>query len=972
MASRTPVLSLVLQYLQDIADIRIENENWLRLDRLFHSTDGHVHDGVDSPLIDEINYVKIYERIIGLEERMTSVEKRLIRNEMFMLQFYAQFLRHNHTGVETLWTETFFDYNQTDRDNTTAILNPHLGYLHLPFNYVPNQVYRWIGTPFKLESDPWPELKERTTATGVITIGDDLGQVTPYLTVADTPTLNSEKTRYLNAVEGQFVEETVSPEKTVAQYSFLRKRVNNDRVPHEAWHHYGKERPPLTVYNPGSIHYLEDRRARPFNQAEYDRIARATGEAMEADGNVVTHYDSEEPNPRAEEVNLQNEARPLYHGDRVLAWNKERNTFYWFDPEESTYREIKQDILGPIYHNNMVEVAAGRDPSNGDIYVLASWVAEVENPPGYFALKHQIVKWNRGTGGDFALEPLGGLGAEFDEDGEPEFVEGPIWTSLQAKRYFWLPEVIAPTHLEIHNTKISIITNLNFRDSALKGTSTINYYEDAGDFQWFPFITIFGDLFRKLKYLTFVRFAPGILGTIHHVQKRGDWRPVGPAKFIGGAYPQTGNRYATLSEEDIDTFEGGNDKVYLGKDGNYLVYYQAFVPHNGEEVLSRELYKNQNWRDDNPDVSWWGLVKYDVTTGKSEFVRGNMPLKVNASGAIHNGEAYITDGIEMVKQWIVEDEVPSGNTVTRVISLMATEDNQKPADRKTLGAFWIRRDAPGAKLADKVSLRDQILNPIKVNLTTGESERVATSGTLSASAVAGGGTAAAQTSHTLAVAHTKGIARQGGKKITGRRTPRVRPRDRDDHTNKKFTRGIEDGARARQYFKFFIGDVEDGDRIIIHYNGEATGAKPFQPPDDLGNDKFIRVMGWVSPDWRGLLSRRQPARGPWEFSHWGTSDLPAGNRALWLLVESRTISDAKKGVVAKLHTEYIYVTVVRQGKARHYKWDSLPKGDYAALSIEMKTSRGRDTEPVLQTPGSARNQFAVQVDSARINVISNQ
>jgi hypothetical protein len=1003
MSSRTPTLGLILTYLQDQADQRVDNENWLKLDRLFNALEGHDHDGGEGgPLVNEINYFKIFQRINDLEERIRSLEFRLTKLEIFVNQFYEEFLVHNHDGVSTIWSETFSNYEQTDLGLSTGVITPAIGYLHLPLDYVNNQTYRWAGKPFLLNRDPDPDPDMPTRATGRIFLGAERGNITPYLAIANSPTWNTTTKRYNGSVAGTFLGEAQGIEEVLSQYSFIGKiRGQEDPIPHAAYytyaqgflskprlrrthdksHHHGggggggggkhhhhkknRHRGPRSGHDKHHPHYhydwywlyTEKPRWAEFSQSDYDRIAVATGEAIEGAGTVDDDIDGGGINPTEEETQVEVTARPLYHGDVVLCWERENNTFYWFDALNSQYTEITKESLGPIYNENMIEVAAGIDEDSGEIYVLKSWVEEEDNPPGHFHVRHQIIRWNQNYVSTEANSP-------------PEFTRGNIWSAGRLRRYFWYPRLICPTHLEITAKKIHIITHLNwFR--IIEHGGLVNYYHDHGDWQWFPFMHVFGDLHKSMKYCSFTHFNPGLLGTIHTCSKVGNWVPTGPAKFINGVFPPQKNKFSVLSEEECEVYEGANDKVYLGREGDYLIFYQAFVPHNGEEILAGKHWDDDNWIEANPDLSWHGLVKYNLTTGKVEYVRGDTPCKVNTSGVVDNGKAVLCDGIELVKQWIIKD-IATGKK-----SLMATPNNVKPVQsgKKVIGSFWVKRAATEAQIADRVSIRDELLNPISIGIVDGAWERIATAGSRIAVSVATSDSA--HICHPHRVRHSRGHCRIGGWIIIGRKSLRCRPRDHRHRRCRKWIRGILDGGRPRHLFKFYVNDLQFGDELNIHYNGKAVGGRvplyqsseAVEPQDQ--NERDVNVYVWSTLNWKHLPPANRPFRGPWRWKCRGHLDLEPGTRVVWVMVEAQRESDARRNSVCKIITEYIYLTHTRQGVVRSYEWEDLPQGEKAALSLDLVQPSGEElTFPFKRTALGGPGQMGIMVDNVRLNINS--
>lgn len=56
---------------------------------------------------------------------------------------------------------------------------------------------------------------------------------------------------------------------------------------------------------------------------------------------------------------------------------------------------------------------------------------------------------------------------------------------------------------------------------------------------------------------------------------------------------------------------------------------------------------------------------------------------------------------------------------------------------------------------------------------------------------------------------------------------------------------------------------------------------------------------------------------------------------LILKVMSRRTNDVKAKLASKLITDNIYVEVVRQGYVHEYEWKNLPRGDQAALVLDV-------------------------------------
>lgn len=955
MSGRTPVLGLILQYLQDYADIRVENENWLKLDGLFHPDTGHDHDGVDSPLINEINFRNIYERLRRIEEFLDQLENRVIRNELFMQQFYQQFLIHNHGGVTTLFRETFSDYDRTDLERTTAVVSPTLRYLHLPQNFERNKKYYWVSRVFELEPDPWPamtRLENDTNRASVrVVMGGDQGRVVPYLAIGNRQARNPLKfdkatNLYVGARAGTLKGERKVNEYTTSLHTFVGKRVGNFENPNLAWHHYDKEFPRLYRYNPRSVWHLDKKGCREFNQQEYNKLAAATNRVLSETENIVSGDPNERPTPFYEENSLTMDARPLYHGDNVLSWRQEDNSFYWFDAIEGTFDAVDREDLGPIYDEDLIGVAANEE--GDDLYVLKSVARRVESPAGHFRLMHQLVRWRRRDG---------------------EFDEGPWWSAGTFRAYAWYPRMIVPTHLEILDTKIAVITHLSYQEHSYSGIPLINYYHDTPSYQWFPFINIYGDAYRSLRFVTFAAFNPGILGTVALMPKEGEWTVNGNAKFIGGAYDPNSS-WGTMPEDELDRFEGGNDNVYLGRSGEELIFYQSFVPYNGEEIIANRLYEDDQWLQNHQDKSWHGLVRYNITTGRKEFVRGDMPFRVNSSGVIDEDMAYLADGIELIKQWVIDEGPAEGsaqaaaNTSNRIRKLIATVNNRPPVGKKVLNSFWAPRHANGVALADRISKRDLAINPIQVNINTGVHVRVSTDGRVSVDSEV-----EVSVQSPKAIKHSRGHTRVGGKKITGRKAIRPRSKDKDERKARKWSQGMQDGFKASHLFRFVIGDVEEGDVITVHYNGHAVGDRAFQPGQQYGNDKdFEAYIYESSRDWRIIRPAYAPEVGPWEFRIRETASAPLG-RILWVLIRSRLPTNAKKRIASKVYTDYCFVTVKRQATEYEYEWNDLPAGDEAALMLEM-SSAAVGAEVVHDSVVPTRTEHPLQVDSltAEINM----
>jgi hypothetical protein len=990
MSDLTPVLGLVRQYLQDHGDKRVDNINWDKLDRLFHPIDGHKHDGVDSPLIDlEALWRAIYE----LRRLVAQLRIDLTNLDIREWQHYEEYIKHKHyaldapPSIETHWFDTFNNYLQTDLALTNASVSAGIGALHLPLGYTPRSPYYFVSKPFRLAhtmvENPNPDIQPDQAYARIIQQRE--GIVTPYIAIGDNLIPSStDPRRYPGARVGNQLEISYIDNYTKRKMTFEGKVRENISVPHIAWHYYDIKIPEIKVeekrpapwlsihshigqswtnleisqgcisaaahaQNPFAVAHAElaigncvERQYKIDYRNYTDRLEFQTNEYARlsiSDNNVVSTGDGYSgASPVFEETPYSQDYRVLYNADKALAWQKSGNKFFWYDSETKTATEIPRAQIEPLYEENMINVAAAPDPNHGFIYVLKSWIQQVISPNGYFDLYHQLVRW----------------------DGVNGFVEGRVWRSSRHKRRHWPATVICPTWLKIDNNNIYPICSFDFNDLKDEGESLVNYYDgddrnpDAhDDYMWFPFKKVYGDLHKQRGHVTFAYFNPGILGTIHTIPKTGEWVATGSANVIRGAYDPTANEWSTHSEEDINEFEGGNDCHFLGTSGQEIFFYQSFTPYDGYDILRNKRYQDRVWREAHPDYSWHGIIAYNISTGRNRHIRGNMPMRINVGGSVNNtgGDAYLVGGMELVKQFYTSDG-----------RIIATVDNVTPTGTTIVYAFWADRNDPECVVPDRVSLRDEINNPLKIDLSFGYYARVQTS---TASI-----TASASVDYNIrrhgsqVIWHSTGFSQIGGWNISARLTFRVRYGDRKIRVCKRWHMGLLDGGRPRQIYNFDLGeDIELGDTFRLYLKtrseGKLSSVVSTAPTED------VVVYGLRDKDWVriGGVTNNQ---GLVTFEIQDLTFSALGE--ITIMLESARVSDKASRQAAFLHTDHIYVAITKQNYVYEYEWEDLPDGQNAVIILEC--TGGMDAAGNEEL-GSA-DATGVWVDSAEFSIIANR
>lgn len=946
MADYTQRLKLVREYLEDVSDKRIENQNWDIIDGLFHPVDGHTHNGDDSPLVDEINHVEIWEEINRLRKLIEALQGDYKRLEYFLNQFYEEFQRHNHTGVETIFTDIFDDKSNTRPLASTMVINPQYKTLTLPRDYQRNKRYTWVSYPFELRQDPDPAVIP-STATAKI-ISTNRGDFTPFMTVGDNLELNSNR-RYPNSIAGTLQEVNRTSTTSTSTYTLAGKakdrRNGTYKIPHRAYHWYGTGHPAISRF---SRKFADNRE---FTPAEYIRTylkvhPDGTRESIVDNSQMVTtDLPFSEDENKYEEIETGVQARPLYSGDYVLSWDEDLNKFYWFNSARGSFSEIDNNSIQPIYEEDMVEVAACEN-DEGQVYVLKTYVTSLTNPDGYFRIWHQIVKW-------------GGIEDEFT------FEEGERWTSGMFQRKHWKPKVIAPTHLEIDGNNLHIFTQLSWQyRRAIANGEVVNYYtpdnntQSGDNYQWFPFRKIYGNMHEKRAYVTVIYFNPHILGTIKTLSLTADngWKPLGTAEIIEGAM-QSNNSWSTATSAQMKDFVGVNDKVYLGMEGDEMVFYQAFLEYDGDAILEEDRWNDDVWIENNPDKSWHGIIRYNIATGNIERIQGDTPFRANVAGAMEEGDAYLADGVELVKQWIVEDESQTVGVAAIAKKLIATINNEKPTAQKVLGSFWASRKSAKAKIAVN---RDNVYaqtSAIRVNITNGATKSIQ---------VSTSNTSVRVTGNARAIAHRGGVARVGGRQI---RKPNKTKRSRNSPRQtrvKKVNNGIIDGARACMLFRFALGDIREDDTVRVHWNAQSRGryphggGVPFEDAEFRGQD----IVAHTSSGSWSLLSRGRVENNTDAISIVDVSRQVKEGGLLLLSIRSERKSDKQRKIVSSLDLNYLYITVERQGYVYQYEWTGLPQGSEAAMMIDAKAP-GVDWDATSVTNG-------MEILGVQANVISSQ
>lgn len=958
MGSYTPRLKLLKEYLEDVSDKRMEHPNWDIIDLLFHPVAGHIHDGEDSPEV-YIDFTEIWAEFQKVWRTIEVLQVDAEKRQYFLEQFYEQFMRHNHTGVETIFTETFTDTRNTIMEHTDMILNPQYRFLTLPENYVGNRWYDWMGRPFYLNQDPDPDVTPTSAIANIV--ATNRGEFIPYLTVSNDPKIQNRN--YVDAVPGQFIEMTKTDTKSSSVHSFAGrgadKRNGTNKIPHRAYHWYGLGLPPVSRF---VKRFAENNE---FTPAEYHRsftksVPGGRESIVDTSHLVTTDLPFTATENTYEEIPVSVPARPLYSANAPLSYYAKTNSFYWLDIASGMFDGISIEKLGPIHEDNMVEVAATEDEF-GFIYVLKSWVEETETPAGHFHLKHQIIRW----GGEI----------------EPEhFEEGPIWKSGTFPRWYWKPRMIAPTHLEIVGDKLYIYTELSWLHQRHEGMGDmVNYYGETPNFQWFPFGKYYGNTYKQSAYVTMVYFNPAILGTVvgMNLGEKDTWVPKDIGKLVDGAFPFN-NSHSVADRTFIRGFKGGNDDIYLGMDGEEMIFYSAFVPYDGDEILKYEYWKDPVWLEQNTDKAWHGIIRYNVLTGEKTLVQGTMPFRVNANGTLFQGDAWINNGVELVKQWVVEDETaPDSDVEGDSLSayVMSTVNNTKPTNKTVLGSFWTARASAYASVStDSGSLYAGATSSVKINTTNGSHTNISATATSSVKMTTSGGRAVASSSASVQVsgdgtsvrAEASAVVIVGGYQNTAPDKTRPPINCPPVTTTKKCNNPIVTGERACMHFKFVIGEITTDDIVKVHINARSGGRYPSGGgvPFEGAEWKGIRVLSWQTPDWALLRGGRIENDTDSVPVIADTSNIIRSG-TVRLLLQSERRSDAARKIISTLHLNYIYITVERQGYIYKYTWDDMPQGDQAAMSIKAKA-------PARNRGGIAPGQNGIEILGVKTNVISSK
>lgn len=990
MTSRTPNLDLILQFLEDYADKRIDNINWEILDKWAKN---HSHDGIDSHLID---LDSIWAAINEL--RRLIHQQRIDHNELVIIvrQLIAEYQRHKHydldspPSIETHWFDTFHDLRNVD-PATTASVSTALGLLHLPANYKANQPYHYVSKPFDLAHTlvPNPDPDVQPAQANARLFMTRQGDVTPYLVIGnDLKASPNLPRKYPGAVAGVNKSIQAVDNYITSKLTFNGKKFGDLTVPHEAYHHHDIARPliggftqvgPLGVQIPAAPGYTF---RQEFSDADYARLSVADGTT----NSTQPEYEGSRPNQTVKPVRAT--PKVLYHGDKVLSWGKLENKFYWFNAQSNDFDNIEDTEIPDIAHPNLVGVAANVDAVTGAIWVFKTWVEAVDQPAGYFDVVHQVVVW----------------------DGKEDFAKGPVFKSARCKRKHWpRPFVICPTHLHVSGNNVHVITHTSYDDLDEENEILVNYYDnDAHDnYMWFPFVKVYGNLHKTATNATFTHFNPGILGTHHSFRKDEPWRCYGPSKLIEGAYNATGNPWASLSDSDINAFEGGNDNVFLGMEDNEIFFYQSFVEYNGADVLIKGKWKDQDFRNRYPDNAWHGIVAHNVSTGQKRFIRGNMPFMVNVAATIDDyaKNAQFMGGLELVKQFVTEDD-----------RILATENNVAPLNTVIKYAFWADRLSPGVVLPENVNVEQHMINPVLVNLTTGHTTRVETDNDVSSlantsnlgimlpdedvfdAAVSGMANADAtqvsritqnasgtgritqtaivsQRIHKAKVVKTKkSVVKVGGKHIHNHV---IRPRKKHPPAKKVvvWNGAMKNNSRARQVYYFELGDnVGENDIVKVHVKAKSEGKYPtIQPFENPGrNDIFVnQSVAYGDHGWRavGLINNKDNG------NVFIVNDLSMARRfKLIICLENARVNDSAAKIASKIHTEYIYVTVERAGYIYEYEWTDLPdSGTQGAVVLECAsgaTFSTRGQGPVGVT--SSEDVDGIKIDSAEVSILANK
>lgn len=999
MSKRTPNLDLILQLLEDYGDKRIDNTNYEIIDRWAKT---HSHNGIDSAFID---LDSIWIAIEELRNLCAQLRVDLTNNEIKDNLRYAEYQHHKHydidspPSVETHWFDTFNDLFQTDTANTTMSVSTAIGSIHLPKGYTNNAKYSFVSKPFRLEHtlEAGYNTDIRPDQAKAKIFMTRQGAVTPYIAIGPEASIvanPSRAHRYPNAIAGVNTGITALNNYVTSKFNFDGKVSGNLKIPHLAYHHHEVQRPPVIIkqYDPGQNLISTQKRSiisiggkdgiyigtsksvqisgghghqhtkikrfprittdREFSTAEYQRVALSDGE----DVLTTSLYNGSDPVIKEKPVPIK--PRILYHGDEALAWHRATNKFYFYLADDNNFEIIDDADIAPLVENNMINVAAGKNRKTGDIWVLKTWAVRLEKPNGYFEIRHQIVKW----------------------DGGKRFKSGKIWTTGKCRTKHWLPRVICPTHLHVHNGNVHIFTHMRHDDHEEDHDNVVNYYEDNpywdfDAYMWFPWSKIYGNLHKQRKYVHFAHFNPGILATHHSVKDDGDLVPVGPAKIIGGAYNSTANRWSALSDEDINKFEGGNDNVFLGVEGTEAFFYQGFVHYNGADVLTKELWKDAAYRNANPDTAWHGIVAHNMATGTNRFIRGNMPFKVNVAGAIdpEGTDVDFMGGTELVKQFVTDDN-----------RIIATADDQPPPNTPIKYAFWSDRfmdqtaapdsistntiNADGSTLyvgqtvvANRLDYNVFVASSTRVKISTGNHIRINAS--VSSSVSVNSSITVRHKSHMHMT--NKSFILVGGVHIHNRR---IRCRRHHRHHNNHLIRigALINNAKARQVFVFELGDrFSDDDTVKIHVKSNSEGKRPADTPTSNPFKDDVLLLHCIGENTSGrdqyeTIGRIKNGDGTQRFT---INNLNDGN--MMLMLESTRVSDRTSKQLSKLSTDHIYVTVERQGYVYTYDWDKK--------SNNALTFNGDTTGIVLESSSgnAATDPLGVQITSAEFSIISN-
>lgn len=980
MADNTNRLGLKRAYWADPANVMDAVGNWNILDAYIGAF--HDHDGVNSAPIDPASLEWIVAWLMRLEAKIETHETRITNMELFYELFYDEFLRHNHTGAQTLWVEPFANLSQTNADLSTAMVSPAQKLLSLPADYQPGRSYYHVGLPFALNPDPDPDPEKLTSARGRI-ISRRRGEVVPYLAVGDDllGKANTSNTYlYPGAARGQrLTEGTQTVISSRSKHDFQQK-VRGRMEPNlsEAHHQIGVGEANRPHPNKSSHKFPH---GGEFSQAEYDTLNRRDSTYVVTAQNArrgQTFYD-------AAEARTDHEAKPLYDDVGPLSWDREANRFYWFDSDALRFTPLSEAQAGAFHHDALTGIAATVDRDTGLVWALKTFNVERTTPRGHFDSRHQIVSYNPKTGA---------------------FREGAVWTSLSHAKSYYTPSVtISPTRLEIEGGKLYILTELDALRSKAEGVEFVNYYGSfalysnraALGYQWLPFGTLYPEaLLNSEGYVNFAAFNPGVLGTIHTLNLRAvqstpaSWVPVGPAKIIDGAFSRAGS-YAALPEthppeaaganvetnadagadagtdagveglstlpgegveRSVEGFEGVNTKLYLGLVAGKMHFYQAFCPYNPSAVLDTDAYLSEEWLQRHGGAAWHGFVEYDIAGGTSRLYTGNVPWLAGCGGSMGEGRIVLAEGLELAEQ-IVEAS-PGDQVQTSRTRLLSAEDfSGDNPDAPVSVASLVSANAINArqsivvnpthpKASARINASERIL--IEVNRNTGASTRV--SATQSVRVGSSGG-ASINVQHSVVITGGGSVnARQSVVIIGGRQCPprktRPRPVDPPKKIPEKAESGILNGSRARQMFLFHGLDVEPEDIVRVHLKARTYGAE--RAPQDipgLTDMQPYHVRTWTSSGEWDILQVEEGRRED-EEKVWFTTLDPGLNRTLKnpdmvpILVEAVPASRASENQVSRLELDYIYLSVESPAYVEEYEWSDLPQGSQAALVLECK------------------------------------